>query len=173
MRRLAKVAAMTVALFVVASCTRMCGSSRRDMTPEQVVEAYLDVSLNMKDVGEREVLISLTTGNLKNAIQQATDDTIKQAFIDRHYKLEEYSVVERRDRTPRETEVTFSLTYRDLGTTQATPEADAPKVTTENTVSVVKENKMWLIRDVIGKKTTIDFPVMPADVIKPGGPTEE
>ena len=47
---------------------------------------------------------------------------------------------------------------------------NAPKVTTENTVGVVRENGYWLIRDVLGNKTAIDFPVAPESRIeaKPG-----
>ncbi len=163
-----RLVAMFASLLILGSCAKMCGSSRRDMTPEQVVEAYLEISLNMKDPAGKQKLLELTTGNLKSAIASATDETIKEAFIDKNYVLENYSVVERRDRTPRETEITFSLTYRDLGKNKEHAQPDAPKVTTENTVSVVKEKKVWLMKDVIGKKTTIDFPIVKDEVIKPG-----
>lgn len=155
---------------VITGCTRFCGTSHSDMNPEQVVEAYLNVALNMTSVAERGELMEYTTGNLKNAISQASDETLKAAYIDRKYKIENYSVVERRDRTPRETEVTFRLTYKDLGTAEPKPVNEAPKVTTENTVSVVRENKLWLIKDVMGNKTSIDFPVAPESQIsaKPG-----
>lgn len=144
---------------VITGCTSMCsGGNRKEQTPEQVVEAYLDVALNMKSVDEREQLVQFTTGNLKAAIEAASPETIKAAYVDRRYNLLNYSVVERRDRTPRETEVTFQLTYNDLGADLKNAK-DAPKVTTENTVSVVRENGVWYIRDVLGNKTSIDFPV--------------
>jgi hypothetical protein len=128
------------------------------MSPEQVVESYLDKALNMKDVSERDQLADFTTGNLKAAIESASPEAIKSAYIDRTYKLENYSVIERRDRTPRETEITFRLTYKDLvPATKA--ENEAPSVTTENTVALIKESGTWLIRDVVGNKTSIDFPV--------------
>jgi hypothetical protein len=142
----------------ITGCTSMCGVNRRSMTPEQVVEAYLDVALNMNDVSQRDLLLEYTTGNLKTAIESAAPETIKTAYVDRKYKILNYSVVERRDRTPRETEISFQLTYNDLGL-EGKADADSPKVTTENTVSVVKENGVWLVRDVLGNKTSIDFPV--------------
>jgi hypothetical protein len=132
---------------------------RRDMTPEQVVEAYLDIALNMTDVDQRDLLLEYTTGNLRESIEQASDEVIKEAYVDRKYELENYSVVERRDRTPRETEITFQIEFKDLGTAEESDPATAPKVTTENTVSVVKKDQIWLIRDVLGNKTSIDFPV--------------
>lgn len=158
---------LIIGLLALTGCTKSCGSSRRDMTPEQVVEAYLNISLNMKDVGQKEDLLALTTDNLRDAIVQASDDTLKNAFINKNYRLKNYSVVERRDRTPRETEVTFSISYNDLGDNPELKEEDAALVTTENTVSVAKQNGIWLIRDVLGKKTTIDFPFSQADEIKP------
>jgi len=143
-------------LFLIG-CSKMCGSGRNDMTPEQVVQTYLDISLNMTKVEQKQDLMKLTTGNLKNALVQAPDDVITAAFIKQNYKLERYSVVERRDRTPRETEITFLLTYRNLGADKKADPETAPKTTTENTLSVVKEDGAWFIRDVLGKKTSIDF----------------
>src|SRR5690606_9347269 len=150
---------MCLAVISIVGCTRSCGKTRGDMTPDQVVEAYLDIALNMSDVSERNVLMEYTTGNLKSAIEAASEETIRKAYIDRSYKIASYSVVERRDRTPRETEITFRLEYLDLGTGDGAKETEAPKVTTENTVSVIKEDGIWLIRDVMGNKTSIDFPV--------------
>jgi hypothetical protein len=159
---------VAVAVFLTG-CTSMCGKSRSSLTPEQVVEGYLDVALNMNEVSQRDDLLDYTTGNLKAAIESASPETIKKAYVDRKYKIENYSVVERRDRTPRETEITFQLTYHDLGPEGKKTE-EAPKVTTENTVSVVKESNIWLIRDVLGNKTAIDFPVSEESRIsaKPG-----
>jgi hypothetical protein len=154
----------------ITGCTSFCGTKRADMTPEQVVEKYLDISLNMNDIKQRDLLLEFATGNLKNAIESAPPEVIKAAYIDRRYSMQTYSVVERRDRTPRETEITFQLTYNDLGTEGNVKTDEAPIVTTENSVSVVKENGIWLIRDVLGNKTSIDFPVSEESRItaKPG-----
>lgn len=152
-------------LLLLVGCTKMCGAGRDGMTPEEVVQAYLDISLNMTEVAQRKELLKLTTGNLKNALEQAPDEVITSAFIKQNFKLERYSVVERRDRTPRETEITFLLDYKNLGPDKSVKLEDAPQTTTENTVSVVKNQGAWYIRDVIGKKTSIDFIL--GDEIKP------
>ncbi len=159
---------------VLTGCTSQCGSNRGNLSPEQVVEGYLDVALNMTEVAQRDRLIEFTTGNLKAAIEAAAPETIKTAYVDRKYKIISYSVVERRDRTPRETEITFQLTYNDLGPEGKDPSV-APKVTTENTVSVVREKGAWLIKDVLGNKTAIDFPVSEESKItaKPGPGIDE
>lgn len=146
-----------LAFLFLVGCSKMCKSSRDDMTPEQVVQTYLNISLNMTKVEEKKELLKLTTGDLKAALEQASDEVVTNAFLKQNYKLEAYSVVERRDRTPRETEVTFLLRYKNLGPNKSIPVDQAPEVKTENTLSVIKHDGAWYIRDVIGKKTTIDF----------------
>jgi hypothetical protein len=156
----------------LAGCVRGCGHQRESMAPEKVVESYLNTALNMKSVAEREDLMQYTTGRLKEALASATEETIKNAYVNRHYELESYAVIERRDRTPRETEITFRLKYKDLGTADIRPTdtKSAPTVQTENSVALLKEKGVWFIRDVVGAKTSIDFPVSQENEIraKPG-----
>ena len=158
--------ALALSMLAVMSCTKSCGKNHKSMSPEQVVEAYLNVSLNMGSVEERENLVVYTTGPLKAAIVAAPESAIKEAYIDRKLKLISYSVLERRDRTPRETEITFKLSFQDPSRPQTDLQAKEATVTTENTVAVVRENSLWLIRDVIGAKTTIDFAVHGESEIK-------
>jgi hypothetical protein len=167
--------ALALAL-TLTGCVRSCGNQREGMAPEKVVESYLNSALNMKNVGGREDLLQYTTGRLKEAIATASDETILNAYVNRHYELESYAVIERRDRTPRETEITFRLKYKDLGVsaTRPTDSKSAPTVQTENTVALIKEKGAWFIRDVVGAKTSIDFPVTQDSEIraKPGVITE-
>lgn len=146
-----------LALLATTSCVRSCRGGGPNLSPEQVVEAYLEASLNLNSIEQREALLKLTTGNLHDAIQQAPEDIIKAAFIEKNYQLEKYLVIGRRDRTPRETEVTFSIEYLSLGAKRETPPGQAPRTKTENTVVLLKEKGAWLISDVLGKKTSIDF----------------
>jgi hypothetical protein len=163
---------LTACLFLVTGCTKMCGTNRAEMSAEQIVEAYLDLALNMKSVDQRDQLLELTTGSLGAAISGASEEAIQKAYVDRKYNLKKYSLIERRDRTPRETEITYELTYNELNG-EADPNG-APLVTTENTVAVVKEKGAWFIRDVLGNKTSIEFPVTELNTIsaKPGVITE-
>ncbi|NRA44689.1 MAG: hypothetical protein HRU09_07020 [Oligoflexales bacterium] len=158
-----------LASFLLTACSTMCSKSHEEMSAEEVVEAYLDFALNITDVSEKEELMEFTTGNLEAALAGATDETFMTAYVERKYKITRFSLLERRDRTPRETEITFQLTYRDI------PEGsndikDAPEVTTENTVAVIKEKGKWLVREVVGNKTTFDFPTSELSKItaKPG-----
>ncbi len=158
------------------SCTKSCHSGFQNYTPEQIVEAYLDIALNMKNPSEKEKLLELTTGNLKAAIAQASDQVIMDAYVQKKYRINSYSVIERTDRTPRETEISFRLIYEDPSKVDGTDQGQAkPLITTDNRVALIRENKTWLIRDVVGQKTSIDFPLAAAARVeaKPGIVTPE
>ncbi|MBI2603044.1 MAG: hypothetical protein HYW48_08305 [Deltaproteobacteria bacterium] len=146
-------------VILLAACT--CTPTHRDMSAEEVVEAYLNTALNMETVEEKHELMQYTTGNLKDAIAGATDETIHDAYIVNRYKLSRFSLVSRRDLTPRETEISFRLAYED----RKEGSEEAVKVVTENTVALTKEKGRWLIRDVIGNRTSIDFPISEASRI--------
>ena len=77
------------------------------MTPEQVVQKYLDISFSMNTVDDRAKLVNLTIGPLREQLETVPDISIAEAFVDKRYLLEEYELIERRDRTPRETEITY------------------------------------------------------------------
>lgn len=159
-----KITLIAISLFFV-SCTKMCTSTRKDLTPEEVVENYLTTSLSMSNLDEKKALLSFTTGNLFNVISTASDDLILNAFIKKKYDVKTFSILERKDRTPRETEITFILSYQNPEKDKA-PETLAT-LSTENTVALTREKGAWWIRDVVGKKTTIDFPIDNKDVIRP------
>lgn len=150
----------------LGSCTKLCSKSHEDLDPVEVVEQYLDIALNMTSLEQRDDLLQFTTGALHESIAKASDETLTEAYINKSYKLNRYSVVERRDRTPRETEITFELVYREFTKDDKTPKEAIPLISTENTVSVVRENNLWLIKDVLNKKSTFDFPVTGASEIK-------
>jgi hypothetical protein len=145
-------------LLIASNCTGRCARGFKQLKPEEVVEAYLNIALNMNDVSQRSELLEYTTGNLHDAIAEVSDETIAKAYVSKKYKLENYSLLERRDRTPRETEVSFQIRYKDLSQSAGGETQNAATITTENTVRVIKEKDDWLISDVIGNKTSIEFP---------------
>lgn len=136
------------------------------MSAEEVVEAYLELAFNITSASQKEDLMDFTTGNLEAAIAGANEETFRKAYIDRKYSLKRYSLLERRDRTPRETEITFQLEYLDTPEAQ-TKNSETTQITTENTVAVIKEKGKWLIREVVGNKTTFDFPTSDLSRITP------
>lgn len=140
---------------LITGCTNMCATSHKEMTAEEVVEAYLDAAFNIQNVDDIGILIKYTSGNLKQALESADAKTVELVFINKKYNLNRFSVIERRDRTPREVEVTYELAYNELNDESS---KDA-LVLTENTLNLVKQKGAWFITDVIGGQTSIDFQV--------------
>ncbi|MBP6218459.1 MAG: hypothetical protein KA436_07730 [Oligoflexales bacterium] len=158
-------------LTLLCGCQNKCSSSHSKMGPEEVVEAYLNIALNMNHVSQKYELMEYTTSNLKAALAGATDETIMEAYIDRQYKFERFSLVGREDITPRETQISFQLAYSELPHDHEKKpdgsEAEDTAITTENTVSLTRENGMWFISDVVGNKTAFDFPISELSRITP------
>ena len=159
-------------LVVVAGCNRGCSKSHNEMTPEEVVEAYLDASLNAQSLSDKELILEYTTGALRSSIAQASDEEFKRSYIERDIKLEAYAVVQSKKRTLRETEITYELRFKNLlepndkGELVKIKESEAALINSENTVSVVREDRLWLIKDVLGNKTSMEFPLNDAYIIR-------
>ena len=150
--------------FIAVSCTKQCTGGRKSMTPQEVVEAYLQIAFNMSEITQKDMLLQYTAGELHTAIAGASDDTIVQAYVASRYKLQGYSWLETRDRTPRETEITYSLSYYE--NPESSKGEDAALITTTNTVSLIRENGAWFIRQVLKNKTSIEFPLYPENKIE-------
>ncbi len=156
--RVRKIACI-VTVFSAMGCVQTCESKRLKMSPDKVVEEYLDTAFGMTDMGQKELLLSYTTGKLRNALKSATDEKFEEAFLKRKFKLESYSIVERTDISPNDVAIVFQLKYRNNFDKQEGAD-ESPLVTTENTVRVVrKKQKVWFVEDVLSADTTIDFPL--------------
>lgn len=155
----------------LSACTKFCVKAPEDYTPEEVLESYLDLALNVTSVDQKEEMMEWTTGDMASALAGATDETFRTAYIDRKYDVSRFSVVRRMDQTPRETEITYLLEYRDLGLRGAEG-SDATLVEVENTVSLIREKGVWRIDEVVGSKTTFDFAVTEESKIEASVPTK-
>ena len=155
---------IVLSLFFIG-CTKMCTQTRESMSPKDVVEAYLRTAFNIQELKQKELILQYVTGDLKNAISGASDDTIMEAYVKPRYVLKNMYIIEQDNKTPRETEVSYQLQYQENPENQKISEAST--ITTENRVSLIKENGRWYIQGVISKETSIEFPLLKISVIKP------
>lgn len=142
-------------LVILCSCTKTCSVSRDKMSADEVLLAYLDIAFNMEEISQKNNLMSFTTGPLKVAIASANDETIKKAYLNERYKIERFDVLQREDQTPIETHLTYQLDYLDLK--DSLSEKNAVRISTQNTVSVIREDGVWYIQDVLGSDTEFVF----------------
>ncbi len=137
---------------VMTACFAWCKPERESMTAVQVLEKYVEVSTSMTDIEQREALLDYTGGALRAALEGATDEQITNGFIERKFDLDSFAVVSRRDRTPREVEITFRISYYDRK--DIAPDDEPPLVATTNTVTLFKESNIWSITDVTSSEDT-------------------
>lgn len=157
---------------LLTGCASMCKPSRKNMTPEEVVEVYLNTTLNMSRISEVNQLVALTTGNLKNVLEATSDEVFQKVFINRSYKLISFSITDRHDKTPREVEITYELKYNQFDKSQNITEENAATTSTEHTLSLIKKEGVWYIHDLLGSQASIDFPVTDESKITPtNGPS--
>ena len=131
----------------------MCGKSHKDMEAGQVVEAYLQEAFNIRSVDDVEKLMVYTSGNLRQALEEADANTIDKVFVRKRYEVKRFSFLEQKHLTPREREITYELEYQELS-----EEGKGPAhYTIENSLNLIRKDGAWYITDVIGGQTTIDF----------------
>lgn len=148
-------------VFILTGCVRSCNPpSRGEMTPKQVLEAYLEAAFNIEDVDQREILLQFVTGPLKASLSSATDETIEDLYISPRYYLKNLYVAEAEYHTPSECEVRYNLSYREeLGPKEQDQGLRELVIKAESAVSLKKEEGVWYIEGVLNKKAKINFPV--------------
>lgn len=149
----------------VSACTPMCQKRHEDMSSEEVLKKYLDIAFNMNNLNQKDELLNYTTGELKSALAGADSETIKAAYLDKKFQLLSFAIVQREDFTPRESKITYLLKFRET-TTNPPDFSQAPLITNENTVTMIREDNKWLINQVVGSESTFDFPLMDDGKIK-------
>ncbi len=147
-----------VLFFFLTACTKMCSKPHSEMGAEEVLEAYLNIALNMERQEQKYDLMEYTTAELKTVLAGADEETIGEAYIDKRYSIEKFSIVERKDLSPREIQLTFHLQYKEKQAHEPTNKQSAT-ITTESSVILLKENEKWYIAEVAGNKTNFDFPL--------------
>jgi hypothetical protein len=151
-------------ILITTGCTNLCTKDRKNMSADDVVREYLEIAFNMQEVSQKRLLLQYTTGELKAAIASANDETIKEAYIKPRYNLLSMSITERRDMTPRESHISYLLTYKE--TSEQGEKKESATIKTENTVALTKEKGMWFINGVLDNKTHIEFPLLKTSIIK-------
>lgn len=153
---------VTFFLWLMTGCgVNMCDPIRSEMSPEDVVEAYLKTAFNMKKLDQRKHLLEYTTGGLKASLVAATDATIKALYLEKQYHVDNLYIASPQYKTPVECEVSYNLSYReDFDTGLPGKKSSQFEVKADSTVSLLKEDAGWSIQGVVGKRSQVAFPVV-------------
>ena len=160
-------------LVAMTACTKTCSKSHEDMDPEEVLEAYLELSFNISDASQKEQLMSYTTGVLKEALAGTTDSVFLEAFRPR--QLQSFWIEQVDEITPRLFTIKFGVIYTntEVGKTKMVSAEirNSTTITLERIASNDKKTAAWYISEVSGAKTSINFPTTSVEPVTPQGDT--
>lgn len=132
---------------VLSGCTGKGCKQVRDIPPEQQLYSYISLAVNVTRMEQKQELIDLTTGPLRKAISNASDETFKKAYLDRKYEFKTFEIIERRDTEPRKAaQIDFRIAYKAWNPGEV-PERQ-PIIETTNRATLSYELGRWAISNV-------------------------
>ena len=170
---------LLVASATLLGCSmRGCSQDRQDIPPEEQLHSYISTAVNVTKAEQRQDLVDITTGPLKAALVNASEDSFKRAYIDKKYDFRSFDVIQRKDAPGgKETQVDFKLVYKSWNAGE--PSDRAPVVETSNRATLIYEHGQWAISKVESLGSNFEWDVgLPMDGVStegvdPDGPPVE
>lgn len=146
-RKLLITALVCVVLPMMGGCKKKAPTS----DPKQTLSTYVDRSFKVNDPKDRDQLLELMTGDLRNRFGSWSDEQFKQGFIDNKRKYVKLSFRDQKQISANQISLTYELTYDDLTRQPAT------RVTTRRIATMQLSEKGWLIAEVKNIKELIEY----------------
>ena len=157
---------------------RGCSQDRQDIPPEEQLHSYISTAVTVTKAEQRQELVDITTGPLKAALVNASEDSFKRAYIDKKYDFRSFDVIQRKDAPGgKETQVDFKLVYKSWNAGE--PSDRAPVIETSNRATLIYEHGQWAISKVESLSSNFEWDVgLPMDGVStegvdPDGPPVE
>jgi hypothetical protein len=160
-----RLAAVFVFASLLSGCTGGGCSSRKDVPPEEQLHSYIDKAVNVTKPLDRTELVELTTGSLKSALVNMSEEAFKQAYIERKYDFRSFEIIERRDVSEKEVQIEFRIVYKSWRPGERTERA--PILDTKNRAYLNYEYGRWAISKVESMGSSFEWEVgLPLDDVK-------
>jgi hypothetical protein len=134
-------------LSIFASCTKI--DSKND--PQQSLKEYITYSFSVKDLKDKDKLLSYLTGPAKTRLTAWSKDQFEEAFMDHKKQFVKLAVREIKKVSDQQTDITYELVFNDQ---MKDKEA---RVTNKRLAEIVLENGKWLIKEVRNIKELIEY----------------
>jgi hypothetical protein len=162
-------------LFLLVGCTmQKCGGNEQaNVSPEDQLHSYITTAVNITKVEQKEDLLSLTSGPLRSALVNATDETFKKAYIDKKFDFKSFEILERKEgASDKEVLVEFRLKYKSWNAGE--DGSRAPTVETTNRATLFYDKGQWSIYRVESQGSNFDWEYgLPLDDVSTKGVTPE
>lgn len=152
---------------------RGCSSEIKDISPEDQLHAYIVGSVNVTRADQREELVDLTTGPMKSALVNASEETFKRAYIDKKFDFKSFELLQRKDNTEKkEVYLDFKLVYKSWSAGET--KERAPEQENTNRATMVYDNGRWALSRVENLGSSFEWAVgLPMDSVSTNGVTPE
>jgi hypothetical protein len=162
-------AKLLLTLVMVGCLPKACTGGPNDISPEDQLHSYIKAAVNITKPEHRNDLVGLTTGGLKAALVNASEETFKRAYIDKKYDFRGFEVMSSKQSDDgKETTIDFKLTYRSWNAGE--PEDRAPVTQTTNRATLQYEHGQWALSKVESLSSQFDWEVgLPMDDVKTDG----
>ena len=161
---------ISTSVMLSAGCSmRGCTGETKDIPPEDQLHSYISMAVNVTLPEQREELVSLTTGALKSALVNASEESFKKAYIDKKYDFKTFEIVSRKDNPDsKEIELDFKLVYRSWHAGE--PPDRAPLLETVNRANMVYDHGQWALSRVESLSSSFEWEVgLPMDGVSTTG----
>lgn len=139
--------------FLMASCTKF---QERSDDPKSRLTGYINKSFSVKDISDKNELISYLTGDAKTRLGGWSEEQFRTAFIDSKREFLKLSFREVKTISASEVQVTYELTYHEGGKRADGKTHDA-QVTNKKLCRMLLENGKWQVADVRNIKELVEY----------------
>ena len=115
------------------------------------LKEYISKSFSVKSTRDKKALLDLLTGKARLRLEAWSDDQFEKAFLGASREFLKLEFKEIKDVTPRETAITYEVSYRQKGASSET------MVTHRRISTLVLDSNVWRISDVKNLKELVSF----------------
>jgi hypothetical protein len=147
MYKLAKTGSIFIMFVTLMSCTQ---TQQHGNDPKRKLTEYIEKSFNVRSAEDKQALLGFLAGEARNRLASWSDDQFREAYIDSKRKFDKLVFNEVKQLSPKETAITYVLTYTDKRGSDV-------QITNKKLCKMTLENEKWLITEVRNIKELIEY----------------
>ena len=134
------------AFLSLTACIKKAGMSHSGLSPEQVVQGFVDLSAGAKEAKDQERLQQFCSGDLRRTLERMNEEAFRLIYLDNEIKVLDYKVLDQKQEGD-----TASVVYRlTLDNKQGT---DQTREVNTREVELRRQGDSWFITGIRVKGT--------------------
>ncbi|NBW80762.1 hypothetical protein EBR21_03315 [bacterium] len=138
---------LAVCFFLVSGCGPVRCGARVDISPEDQLNNYITLAVNITRMDQREELENLTTGEFRDHLTSSSPEAFKKAYLDRRYDFDAYEVISKSEvEAGREIQLEYRMKFRTWLTGEDNKRAPVQEIRSLATMKYT--NGQWAIASI-------------------------